>query len=308
MFHHLKSRYVFRIAAGYAVSAWVVLQILDVLADPLNIPPTFITTALVILVLGLPVTLVIAQWLRSSDETVLDEPSDATATPGKLVETVLLALLAIGMVWLIAQELASSEAPAGDGPPVVVLMDTYAPRGVYDEETVLRNRTNADVLSRELADLPVVLQKEAIGAVWERESQIVKQQPRMVVIHRSAFFHSMNQELGFGYPGQEDIYDAERWGRLYDIADNKLVAFMGVVAETVPNAGFIVYSRGTGGGWTDPAYQQDWVRKAVSRFNALDGRIHTFAVPGGVESGSFTNPEASDIVREFILDDLGLEM
>lgn len=300
MFEQLKGRYVFRIAAAYAVSAWVLLQILDVLIEPLNLPSTIITATLIVLVLGFPIALAIALWLKSDDDSSESLP-ETGATPRNLVETVLLALLAVGMVWLIARELASEDVSSAVGLPVVVLMDTYAPRGVYDEATVLRNRTNADVLSSELADLPAVLQKEAIGAIWERESQIVKQNPRFVVIHRSAFFHSMNQELGFGYPDQPEIFDATRWSRLYDIADNKLIAFLGYVAESVPDVRFIVYSRGTGGGWPDPAYQQNWVRKAVSRFDKLEGRIDTFAVPGGVESGSFRNPEASDIVRKLLL-------
>lgn len=300
MFEQLKGRYVFRIAAAYAVSAWVLLQILDVLIEPLNLPSTIITATLIVLVLGFPIALAIALWLKSDDDSSESLP-ETGATPRNLVETVLLALLAVGMVWLIARELASEDVSSAVGLPVVVLMDTYAPRGVYDEATVLRNRTNADVLSSELADLPAVLQKEAIGAIWERESQIVKQNPRFVVIHRSAFFHSMNQELGFGYPDQPEIFDATRWSRLYDIADNKLIAFLGYVAESVPDVRFIVYSRGTGGGWPDPTYQQNWVRKAVSRFDKLEGRIDTFAVPGGVESGSFRNPEASDIVRKLLL-------
>ena len=300
MLEQLKGRYVFRVAAAYAVSAWVVLQILDVLMEPLNLPANIIATTLIVLVVGFPIALALAHWLKS-DNAPDESGPDNGVTPRNLVETVLLALLAIGMVWLIAREITSGEVPAAVGLPVVVLMDTYAPRGVYDEATVLRNRTNADVLSSELSGLPAVLQKEAIGAVWEREAQIVKQNPRFVVIHRSAFFHSMNQELGFGYADQPETYDQTRWSRLYDIADNKLIAFLGYVAESVPDVRFIVYSRGTGGGWPDSSYRQDWVRKAVNRFDKLEGRVDTFAVPGGVENGSFRNPEASEIVRKLLL-------
>jgi len=54
----------------------------------------------------------------------------------------------------------------------------------------------------------------------------------------------MNQELGFGYPG-EATYDETRFKRLYAIADNKLVALLGFIGELQPNTLFLVYGRGT---------------------------------------------------------------
>jgi DNA-binding winged helix-turn-helix (wHTH) protein len=45
-------------------------------------------------------------------------------------------------------------------PPVIVLMDTSAPMGVYDPTTRKNSGTNADDISDVLRDLPVVLHKE----------------------------------------------------------------------------------------------------------------------------------------------------
>lgn len=286
----------------------MLLQVLDVVAEPLHLSGMVVRAAIVLLALGLPVTLALA-WLLNvgpDDTAVPSQPAAADTLPSQrrnVVETSLLALLAVGMVWLIAQDLASGDdnGRGAETLPVVVLMDTYAPRGVYDEQTVLRSGTNADVLSSKLAGLPVILQKEVIGAVWNRESQIVKQQPAVVVIHRSAFFHSMNQELGFGYTDEPDTWDREKAGRLYDIADNKLVAFLGYVAAALPDTRFIVYSRGTGGGWADADFRDAWIQAAENRFENLKGRIYAMPVPGGVAEGSFRKPEALDAVRELIL-------
>ncbi len=308
----LRRRNIFRVAAAYAVFSWVILQLLNVVAEPLNLPEFFVSTAIILLAIGLPIVMLLGWMLKldagGTQSTVGDSSSAGLVSSSRhYIETTLLALLAIGMIWLITKDLNSSDTSDNRALPVVVLMDTYAPRGVYDDETVLRNGTNADVLSNELAGLPVLLQKEGVGAIWDRESQIVNQQPAFVVIHRSAFFHSMNQELGFGYGDNPETFNKEAWTRLYDIADNKLIAFLGYVAGSVPDTQFIVYSRGTGGGWTDADYRAAWTHRAENRFEALTDRIHTFAVPGGIETGSFKKPEASEIVRKLIFDGLSQE-
>jgi hypothetical protein len=213
----------------------------------------------------------------------------------------LLFVLIVGIGWLIFRDISNDgkEAWQSGSTPVVVLMDTYAPRGVYDDETRRKSGTNADVLSDVLAGLPVITQKEAIGSTWGREAQILKQQPSLVLIHRSAFFHSMNQDLGIGYPeGTEDYSDEFR--RLYQIADNKLVALLGFLAAGGSNIRFLVYSRGTGGGWVDSEYRARWIQQAESRFPVLADKVTAIAVPGGTEEGSFRRKDAADIIRSHV--------
>jgi len=123
---------------------------------------------------------------------------------------------------------------------VVILMDTFAPRGVYDQETRSNTGTNADVLSDLLQELTIIIQKEAIGSLWDREAQILKQDPSVILIHRSAFFHSMNQEFGLGYSDDSESYREKDWKRLYEIADNKLVAFLGFISLGNPRTKFVV--------------------------------------------------------------------
>ena len=59
--------------------------------------------------------------------------------------------------------------------------------------------TNADDISDALGSLPVALHKETMSATWNREDQIIKQNPDLVVIHRSAFIHAMVLEFELGY-------------------------------------------------------------------------------------------------------------
>ena len=190
--------------------------------------------------------------------------------------------------------------------PVVVVMDTAAPRGVYDQDVRDAGGTNADTLTEALRDLPVLLQKETVGATWAREDQVLKETPSLVLIHRSSFFHAMNQEFGFGYPDDATGFDEARARRLYEIADNKLVATLGFIGQSSPATAFVVYSRGTGGGWDDDQYRADWVRNAEGRFPVLKGRVTTVLVPGGPRAGSFEDATTRELFRQRVRDVLKL--
>ncbi|MFL5238595.1 MAG: hypothetical protein ACJ8EL_13510, partial [Rhizomicrobium sp.] len=58
----LKRRYIYRIAAAYAVAAWVLIQLFNNLAPLLKVPDWTGTTLLVLLVGGFPVALIFA-WM-----------------------------------------------------------------------------------------------------------------------------------------------------------------------------------------------------------------------------------------------------
>ena len=117
-----------------------------------------------------------------------------------IVTAIISILVAIAVVSFWSTRRPETAPTTRTGPPVVVLMDTAAPGGVYDEETLGKGGTNADVLNDVLRDLPVVLYKETLASTWEREDHILNLRPDLILIHRSAFFHSMNLELSFGYP------------------------------------------------------------------------------------------------------------
>jgi hypothetical protein len=200
----------------------------------------------------------------------------------------------------------TKEAAAARGPqPVVFLMDTHAPRGVYDLETRNNSGTNADDLNDLLRDLPVLLHKETLGSRWHREDQILKQLPDLILIHRSAFFHSFNLEVGLGYPPFDDPEHEAMVLRIYELIDSKLMAFLGYVALGDSQTKFLVYSRGRGGQWPEED-QKVWVAEAEKRFPQLEGRLFTMKVPGGSDTASFRDPKTAGMIRERVVSMLGL--
>jgi len=58
----IKRRKVFQVAAVYAVVAWLVIQIVDVISGPLNLPEWFATVAIVLLGIGFPIAVILA-WV-----------------------------------------------------------------------------------------------------------------------------------------------------------------------------------------------------------------------------------------------------
>lgn len=251
---------------------------------------------LLLLVLGLLAVLVVQQWRA--------QPASAAVAPATVAVTQTKPVTAARA----ANHQATPPQTAADPrvPPIVVIMDTPASHGVYERSTRDKSGTNADDLNDVLRDLPVVIHKETIGATWDREDQVLKQQPDLILIHRSAFFHSMNQELGFGYPGESANFDEARFRQLYEIADNKLAALLGFIGQESPSTVFLVYSRGTGGGWSEDQYRADWVKALVGRFPSLKGRVTTINVPGGPDGGSFHDEGTSQLFRQQVQRLLGL--
>ena len=216
------------------------------------------------------------------------------------------AIVGGGLVAGILEDASRSEKTVPRSPqPVVFLMDTLAPRGVYDPETLHNSGTNADDLNDLLRDLPVVLHKETLGSTWDREDQILKQRPDLIVIHRSALFHSINLELGFGYPPFDDPEHQARVERIYELVDGKLMAFFGYVALGDPQTKFLVYSRGHGGQWPEED-RSAWVVDVEGRFPQLEGRLFTMKVPVGPDGASFRDPVTGGMIRERVVSLLDL--
>jgi hypothetical protein len=195
--------------------------------------------------------------------------------------------------------------------PVVVLMDTSAPQGVYDPQTRKNSGTNADDLSDALGSLPVALHKETLSATWNREDQIIKQNPDLVVIHRSAFIHAMVLEFELGYggpsgaptitagppPSMEILHD-----RLSPIGMDKLEAFIGYVGGANRSTRFLVYSRQ----WPEAA-RVTWEQNLVRRFPALRNRVSPIVIANRDGTASFRDPQTIAQMTQAVRSLLGLK-
>jgi len=193
-------------------------------------------------------------------------------------------------------------------------MDTSAPRGVYDPRTRQNSGTNADDISDALGSLPVALHKETLGATWNREDQIVKQNPDLVIIHRSAFTHAMVLEFELGYaaasgpsgvpptttgppPSPEFLRD-----HLSSAGVDKLEAFIGYVGGANPRTRFLVYSRE----WPDAA-RAAWEQNLVRRFPTMRDRVSPIRIQIRDGTASFRDPQTIVQMTQAVQSLLGLK-
>jgi TolB-like protein len=141
-FDELKRRNVFRVGAAYAVVAWVVLQLLDVLGDIFELPSWGGKLILAILVVGFFLTLVLAWAFELTPEGIkrekdVDRSQSITSQTGRKLDRVIIGVLAVAVAYLLVDKLVlqglvetpetaptvSQEiaAPAAQGPSVAVL-------------------------------------------------------------------------------------------------------------------------------------------------------------------------------------------
>jgi len=90
-FAELKRRHIFRVAATYAVVAWVLLQVVNNVAPALRIPDWGISLVLLLLVVGFPVALLFA-WIH---QLAPDDGALANVTTGKLDWALIAALVIV---------------------------------------------------------------------------------------------------------------------------------------------------------------------------------------------------------------------
>lgn len=144
--------------------------------------------------------------------------------------------------------------------------------------------------------------------------------PDLVIIHRSAYFHTLNAEKQYGKkPLFEHPADDPKWVDLYREADKWLIDFLGFVG-TLPHTRFLVYSRGTGPKWKGteiqewlvPEYREEWKREIETAYPDLKGHITTMVIetikggPPPPPPPSFSDAGTKKVLRNHVRNILNL--
>ena len=102
----IKRRKVFQVAVVYAVMAWLIIQVIDVINDPLKLPEWLATVVIVLLAVGFPIAMVLA-WAFDLTPTGIEPEAEARAPeskshlPGQSVALVLQALVLVAVGFLV---------------------------------------------------------------------------------------------------------------------------------------------------------------------------------------------------------------
>ncbi|MCM2311072.1 MAG: hypothetical protein NDI84_06665, partial [Steroidobacteraceae bacterium] len=127
LLHRLRERGVLRVAASYAVIAWLLLQIADVTLGPLGAPPWAMTALVVAAIVGLPIALLLAWFLEvGADGVEVDTAPEGVARPRArglrhYADAIVIGVLVVAVAVLLVRQsdLGKPKPPAN--PAIAVL-------------------------------------------------------------------------------------------------------------------------------------------------------------------------------------------
>jgi hypothetical protein len=116
LFAELKRRNVFRVGIAYAVVAWLVMQIGEVMAPALYLPDWVLSTLAFFLILGFPVVLVMAWVFELTPEGIKREKEvgregSITHTTGRKLDYFIIAMLVVVAGYFIWESRFAERAP-----------------------------------------------------------------------------------------------------------------------------------------------------------------------------------------------------
>ncbi|MCH7807579.1 MAG: adenylyl cyclase, partial [Proteobacteria bacterium] len=118
-FAELKRRNVVRVAVAYVVVAWVILQFIDVIQDPLNLPGWFQTVTIVFLGIGLPIALLMSWAYEVTSEGVkkteeVDKSKSVTHGTGQKINKLIIGALVLAVGFIIYDKMVVEETAVID--------------------------------------------------------------------------------------------------------------------------------------------------------------------------------------------------
>ena len=161
--HRLRERGVIRVAASYAVIAWLLLQIADVTFEPLGVPRWAMASLIVAAVLGFPVAVALAWFYEAGDGGVTrDTAAEGAARPvvhglRRYADLLIIAVLLAAVAVLLVRQSGLGGGDTGN-PAIAVLPFTFKNLGTAADGEVLASGIAESVLHQlgTLAQLDVI--------------------------------------------------------------------------------------------------------------------------------------------------------
>jgi TolB-like protein/Tfp pilus assembly protein PilF len=113
-FDELKRRNVFRVAIGYVITAWLLLQVVDLVLENVNAPDWVMQVFMLALAIGFPLAIFFAWAFEMTPEGVkreseVDRSQSITPTTGRKMDRVIILVLAMAVVFLMYKQFGNPE-------------------------------------------------------------------------------------------------------------------------------------------------------------------------------------------------------
>ncbi len=127
MLKQLRERGVLRVAASYAVIAWLVLQIASVVFDPLGVPKWAMTALIIAAGVGFPIAVALAWFLEIGEHGVqVDHAADGVSRPQArglrhYADAIVIGLLLIAVAVLLVRQSDFARPKRAENPAIAVM-------------------------------------------------------------------------------------------------------------------------------------------------------------------------------------------
>jgi len=116
LFEELKRRNVFRVGIAYGVTAWLLIQISDTVFPRIGLSESAVTLVIALLGIGFVPALIFAWAFEMTPEGIkreqdVDRAESITPQTGKKLDRVIIGVLAVAVVYLLADKLVLREPP-----------------------------------------------------------------------------------------------------------------------------------------------------------------------------------------------------
>ena len=131
-FDELKRRNVFRVAIGYIITAWLLLQVVDLVLENVNAPDWVMQVFMLALAIGFPLAIFFAWAFEMTPEGVkreseIDRSQSITPTTGRKMDRIIILVLAMAVVFLMYKQFGNPEKG-----PVSISQDTSQSSDITD--------------------------------------------------------------------------------------------------------------------------------------------------------------------------------
>ena len=253
-------RSVFKVAAGYLVAMWIVLQVAETTFEPLRLPDWWMTALTILSVVGLPIVVVLAWSYEITESGITLDPGSGAAVrlprarravaPAMVAGVALMAAVT-GLAWWRTISSTTDEprsAPAG-GPPSLAVLP------LVDMSPAGGNEYLGDGLSEELsarlAQIPGLRVASRTSAFEFRDQNVDVRKIGEALGVRHLLEGSVRRE-GDAVRVTVQLIDAETgfhlWAGTYDREWRKLLVVQRDIAQAVAEALQIVLVPGVGTG------------------------------------------------------------
>lgn len=210
LIEELKRRNVFRVGIAYAVTSWLLLQLGDIVVDAVQAPEWVMKTLLVGILIGFPITLLVAWAFEVTPEGIkreseVDRSQSITHQTRRKLDTVIIIVMAVALGYFVYDKFLAGPS---SGPDTPMVAEIQFPASNDDEPATTSETAPGDTADappeKSIAVLPFVNlssdpeQEFFSDGISEELLNVLAQFPGLRVAARTSSFQfkGQNQDIG----------------------------------------------------------------------------------------------------------------